>query len=32
MYAIYRRMEGRRICSLITVNTDKVMLGSELEK
>jgi len=32
MYAIYRRMKGRRLCLLITVNRDKGMLGSELDK
>jgi hypothetical protein len=32
MYAIYRQMEGRRLCSLITVNRDKEMQGSESDK
>jgi len=32
MYAIYRQLEGQRLCSLITVNRDKGMLGSESDK
>jgi hypothetical protein len=32
MYTIYRQMEGRRLRSLITVNRDTGMLGSESDK